>query len=164
MRIHEFEDVASMHLLSNGRKGRVWIGRTTRPYAFVSPCAGSEFALLLVIGDEAVSPEEQEQLSETIVREGCRYAVCFGRDCSSWDDSIDMVGVMDSVHGRSGPLVMTTWHEEEPLEDVIEFFASSSRFDDWVPSHFVVLLVGGSGHMLAGIEAAVSQRFRDEPA
>lgn len=121
--------------------------------------AGGEFALLLVVGDEGVTPVEQGALSEQIVDQGCRYVVCTGHECSSWDDSIDMVGVMDEVEGRSAPFVMTTWHEDESVAEVVEYFATCTRFDDWVAEEFVVLLVGGASGLEAEVRAALEECF-----
>ena len=148
-----------MQLLPSRGNSRVWFGRTDRPYAFTSPCPGGEFALLLVVGDDNISPGEQGDLSLEFVRQGCRYAVCRGSDCSSWDDSIDMVCVMDEIEGRSGPFVMTTWHDDEPIEDVVEFFAVNTRFDDWAAQVFVVLIVGGPDDLEAEVRASVEKRF-----
>ena len=140
----------------------VWLGRARRPYGFFSPCEGEEFALLLVLGADEISPDEQGRLSTQFVRQGCRYAVCWGRACSSWDDSIDMVGVMDEIDGASGPFVMTTWHEGKLLGEVAEFFVRSTSFDDWVPPHFVVLVVGGTDELEQEVRAAVEEASRLE--
>lgn len=136
-----------------------WLGRVDRPYAFTSPFMGREFALLLVIGDAGISADEQWALSQEFVRQGCRYVVCFGHDSSSWDDSVDMVSVMDEVECRPTPFVMTSWHEREPLADVVQFFADCTSFDDWVPERFAVLVVGGTKALEADVRAAIGRRF-----
>lgn len=136
-----------------------WLGRVGRPYAFTSPFGGGEFALLLVVGDDDISPDEQWSLSQELVRQGCRYAVCFGHDASSWDDSIDMVGVMNEIEGSPSPFVMTTWHEREPIDEVVRFFADCTRIDERVPERFAVLVLGGSEHLETDVRAAVRRRF-----
>ena len=153
-----------MQQLNTSERSNVWIGRTERPYDFTSPCEGEEFALLLVLGDGEITPSEQEDLSTKFVRQGCRYAVCFGVACSSWDDSIDMIGVMDEINGQPGPFVMTTWHEDESIGDVAEFFALNTTFDDWKPKRFVVLVVGEVGELEAEVRVAVEEAFRLESA
>ena len=37
---------------------------------------------------------------------------------------------------------MTTWHENEPLEDVAEFFLRGTCFDTFFPSRFVAVCIG----------------------
>ena len=130
-----------------------------RPYAFASPFGGREFALLLVVGDDDILPEEQTSLSEEFVHQGCRYAVCAGVDCSSWDDSIDMVSVLDEVEGRSRPLVMTTWHDDEPIEEVVEFFARNANWGDRQNDRYLVVILGGSAGLEAAVRAAVDVQF-----
>lgn len=136
----------------------VWLGRSVRPYEYTCPSEG-EYALLLVCADEDVSAEEQALLSERLVRTGCRYAVCFGPESSSWDDSIDMVSVMDEINGRGTPFVVTTWHDEEPLSDVVEYFARLAKFDDWSPPEYVVLVLGGSGQLEGEVRRALCRQF-----
>ncbi len=137
----------------------IWFKRATRPYAFVAPPGVTEFALLLVLGDEATSPEEQELLSEQFVRAGCRNAVCFGPTSGTWDDSIDWVTVMDDVNGRPGPLVMTSWFDQDPLEDAVHFFEHCTTVDEWVPQHFVVFVLGGDPGLEREVRNALLECF-----
>jgi hypothetical protein len=153
-----------MQFLPTAGHSIVWIGRTDHPYDFCSPCGGEEFALLLVIGDVQIVPVARAELSSRLVHQGCRYAVCFGVACSSWDDSIDLTSVMDEVDGRPGPFVMTTWYDDESIEDAAQFFALNTSFDDWKPQRFVVLVVGGGHQLEVEVRAAVEQAFRPQPA
>jgi hypothetical protein len=136
-----------------------WLGRVDRPYRFASPFQGREFALLLVVGDADVTAGEQRALSEELVRQGCRYAVCFGHACSTWDDSIDMVGVMAEIEGHSPPFVMTTWHEHEALDEVVDFFVDCTEIANGPPERFVILLVGGPDHLERAVRSAVQRRL-----
>jgi len=130
-----------------------------RPYRFEAPIEG-EFVLLLQITDADVTAEEQRRLSEAIVASGCRYALCRGVECSSWDDSIDDAAVAAEIDGTTRPFLMTTWHEDEPLEDVLEFMLERTAFDDFVPTAFVVAEVGGDGRTLAEARAAMERARR----
>jgi len=147
-----------MDVIATTGEARVWLGFSERPSEFSSPAPG-EFALLLVVATDEISVDEQAALSEQFVRSGCRYAVCFGPTSSSWDDSIDMVGVMDEVDGRPSPFVMTSWHDDEPIEETAEFFARHTSFDDWSPSQFVVFVLGGSVQLQADVREAVIHQF-----
>jgi hypothetical protein len=138
---------------------RLWFGRIRRPYAFRCPVVAGEYALLLVVGDDDISSDEQARLSEQFVRSGCRYAVCFGPSSSSWDDSIDMVGVMDEVDGRPSALVMTTWHDHEPIDETVDYFASNTESGGWSPQQFVVLVLGGTDEFEQSVLDAVRNRF-----
>jgi hypothetical protein len=144
-----------MKLLVDERDRQVWMARLERPYSFSSPVPGREFALLLVVGDEGIEPDEQWSLSTQLVDEGCRYAVCCGYACGTWDDAIDMVCVMKEIEGRPTPHVMTSWHDGWPLPDVVDFFISHTSFEDWAARVFLVVVLGGDEELQASVRKAV---------
>lgn len=148
-----------MHSIPTADSRSLWLARATRPYSFASPISGSEFALLLVVADPGVAPEEQARLSEQFVRGGCRHAVCFGPTSSAWDDSIDMASVMDEVDGRAGLFVMTSWFDHDPLAEAVFFFAHCTAFDDWVPRHFVAFVLGGDPDLERDVHQALLAGF-----
>lgn len=139
-------------------KGEVLLTQLrTRPFQFRSPFAGEDFVLLLVVAARFISPEEQAELSSSIVAENCRYAVCWGHRCSSWDDSIDFAFMstdpnFDPPDERD---VMTTWHEHETLEETAWFFMWSTTFDDFVPQNFLAVVLGGSENALDAARSAI---------
>ena len=146
-----------MELITTRETKLLWLGHVSTPSEFASPATG-EYALLLVAVDDRLSPDEQADLSERLVRSGCRYAVCFGPRSSSWDDAIDMVGVMDEVAGREAPFVMTTWHDSELLEETVGFFADHTEIQGWSPSEFVALVLGDAAQ-LDRVRGALLRRF-----
>jgi hypothetical protein len=127
-----------------------------RPFRFVSPFEGNEFVALVYVDDKHISPEEQEQLSDQIVTAGCRYAVCAGHLCSSWDNSIDMADLRrNNMEINEKTFVMTSWHEDEPVEDIVFHFLNVTWFDDFVPENFLVVILGGNSNVLADIRKEV---------
>ena len=128
-------------LFSGGRD--VAILELSRPYYFQSPFPGAEFAAMIVARDPTITPAEQAALSSELVTQGCRYAVCTGLACSSWDDSVDwaLLAAWD-FSPPDDAFVMTSWHEDELPEQVAPFFLQATSFDHFTPVHFVVLLVG----------------------
>jgi hypothetical protein len=142
------------HFFTDGSRD-AWAAQLTRPFTFKSPCEGEDVTLLLVAFDESITADEQSGLSDEFVKRGCRYAVCAGSDCSSWSDSIDM-GYLATDPGH-GPLderfVMTSWHDDEPLEAVAEFFVQNTSFDRFEARRFLVVCLGG--------EPAAYERTRD---
>ncbi len=147
-----------------GRR-RVWAARLQAPWDFEGPPGSGGYALLLVDVDGAVSPDEQRELSRRIVETGCRYAVCFGPTSGRWDDSIDMVSVMDGIDGVPRDLVMTSWHDDEPLEETVDFFHEHMLIvgdgDDgrWTPERYLVLVLGGTPGREREVVDAVRARF-----
>ena len=82
----------------------------------------------VVIVEAAVSPEWQGSLSEWLVRSGCLYMMAWGENCSSWDDSVDFANIDNFLPAEvpDDKFVITTWHENEPLEEVFWFAKNSA--------------------------------------
>jgi hypothetical protein len=88
----------------------------------------SPFRAVVVI-DEEVTPEWQNLVSSWLVKSGCLYMMAWGTGCSTWDDSVDFAN-LEAFNYSDIPedqFVMTTWHEEEPLNDVF-WFAKNNAF------------------------------------
>jgi len=130
-----------------------------RPYSFTSPFMEREFVALIYSADENISDEERNALSGQIVISGCRYAVCAGYKGSSWDDSIDIADIeRNGGEVRDENLVMTTWHDDESLEDIVFFFLNNTSFDSFTAERFVVLLVGEDGSCLDQIRREIEKQ------
>lgn len=130
-----------------------------RPYSFTSPFKGAEFVALIYAVDENTTCEEQEAISDQIVISGCRYAVCAGYRSSSWDDSIDMAYLKRNageVHDEN--FVMTSWNDNESLEDIVFFFLFLTSFGYFTAERFVVLLVGEDGSCLSRIRREIEKQ------
>lgn len=77
----------------------------------------------VVIIEEAVTSEWQGKISDWLVASGCLYMMAWGIDCSSWDDSVDYSNLEEWNYGDipDDKFVRTTWHENEPLDEVFWF-------------------------------------------
>jgi hypothetical protein len=124
-----------------------------RPLSFRSPFRGEDFAALVLVVAADITPDEQGELAEALVAQGCRYAVCAGVACSTWDDAIDHASVIAEMQGtpHSG-LLTTTWHENEPLEEVAFFFLQVAEVDGEAPRNRLALVIGGEDGDLATLE------------
>src|SRR5690242_21784612 len=80
------------------------------------------FKAVLVIECE-VTPAWQEQVSDWLIRSGCRYMMAWGHRCSDWDSSVDDANLAMFNYGEipEGDDVMTTWHANEPLQETFRF-------------------------------------------
>jgi hypothetical protein len=71
----------------------------------------------VIIIDTDVSEQWRTQVSNWIVRSGCLYMMAWGRDCSAWDDSVDIANCAhfnyEGIPDES--FITTTWHADEPL-------------------------------------------------
>lgn len=77
----------------------------------------------VVIIEETVQEEFQRKVSDWLVNSGCLYMMAWGKNCKSWDDSVDKSNIKKFEHKEipDENFVMTTWHDDEPLEEVFWF-------------------------------------------
>ena len=125
----------------------VWTAQLSRPFSFESPFPGEEFALLLVVSaPDVTTPDEQEDLSQAFVAQGCRFAVCTGVGASGWDDSIDNASVRAELEKQrpADRLILSTWRDDEPLHEVTRFFLRRTAFAGFAPTRRIALVLGGS--------------------
>jgi hypothetical protein len=117
------------------RKPEVSFIHIGEDFELTSPFPGEEFSLLLWSDVEA-SVDQQIRLSQQIVAQRCRNVACGGHDCERWHDIIDECSY-------ELPLVMTTWHDGETINEVAKYF---SRFGDFSEGYrgtkFAVAYVG----------------------
>jgi len=80
------------------------------------------FKAVVLIGSRP-SADWQRRASQWLVASGCLYAMAWGDDCGSWDDSIDHANLERFDHGEvpDDASVMTTWHDDQSFEEVIWF-------------------------------------------
>lgn len=90
------------------------------------------FKAIVIIEDE-VNSEWQNKISDWLVDSGCKYMMAWGLECSSWDDSVDWACIAkhDYEEMPKDQFVMTTWHENETLNEVF-FYAKNCALHDIV--------------------------------
>lgn len=77
----------------------------------------------VVIIETQISQKRQADVSDWLVRSGCRYMMVWGPGCSGWDDSVDLANLQRFSFGDipDKEFVMTTWHDGDSLDDVFHF-------------------------------------------
>jgi hypothetical protein len=77
----------------------------------------------VVVIDSDVSPQWQVQISDWLVRSGCRYMMAWGQKCGDWNSSVDEASLAMFDYGEvpDDDFVMTTWHANEPLQETFWF-------------------------------------------
>jgi len=101
----------------------------------------------LILVTEKVTGPWQRLVSEWLVASGCLYMMAWGVNCSSWDDIVDIANLENFDFGDipDDKSVVTTWHSDEPLEDVIRFAKFSAHHPTVDLEELVVLDIGKSG-------------------
>lgn len=99
----------------------------TAPYESI---AGSRFTCFCAIDANGLHVNEIGSFCASLLQSGCAYLSVWGPDCQRVHDIMD-----EEVVGDNPPLtewgdVMTTWHENESLEEALEFFVFDTYPDD----------------------------------
>lgn len=91
------------------------------------------FKAVLVL-EAAADPAWRAEITAWLVQAGCRYALAWGIDCEAWHDAVDddaaLVSIQTDPSGENlsdDDYVMTTWHADEPLEEVAWFAAHAAH-------------------------------------
>jgi hypothetical protein len=106
------------------------------------PLGGVRFRAVVVI-EQAVDNDWRSAVSGWLVASGCLYMMAWGHECSAWDDSVDWASL--EAHGfgdiPNEALVMTTWHEDETLSEVLWFAKQVAQHSDVELSRTVIVHV-----------------------
>jgi len=134
---------------------------------FESPHAGTPYPCLIWDHGAHLTDEARSILAGALLDSGCRYAVCGGVDCQSWENAVDVEflkrHVDDSEQQLDDSFVMTTSHQDEAPDDVAHFFVRNTNFDLHDFTHFIVLHIG-DGPTRREVNAAVRKYATDGDA
>jgi hypothetical protein len=119
----------------------------------LTPPFEDDYALLLVITSPLVSVRQRNRITSDIVSSRCQYALTFGHDCEVWHDVIDETCVGDGAGEER--FLMTTWHDDEPIEDVIDFLWWNTSYEEFESERLAVVIIGGDREL----ETAIRDRF-----
>ncbi len=145
-----------MELLATRDDKQIWFQEVSRPYQLDPPFPGELYVCILFVNDETISAEEQQTLSAQIISSDCRYAVCAGHKCSTWDDSIDMASlVAEDFENSDEAFVMTTWHENDSVKDVMFYGLMNTMFGEHEFHHYLVLFIGSRDGLREEVQRAI---------
>ena len=126
---------------------------------FEPPFAGRAYPCLLWDHGAEWASEARCDLARALIRSNCRYVVCAGAECEVWHDTVDEVFVSEYLDQpeivQDERHVMTTWHEDEPVDDVAFFFVLNTNFDDHEFADYLVLHIGGEPKAWHLVEDAI---------
>ncbi|MCA0872626.1 hypothetical protein LCL97_17465 [Seohaeicola saemankumensis] len=77
----------------------------------------------LILVEREVGGDYRQEVSKALVRAGCLFSLAWGIECFAWNDSVDGAFLEYHDHGDypEEQTVITTWHDDETLEEVVEF-------------------------------------------
>ncbi len=101
----------------------------------------------VVVIEDNVDSAWQAEASRWLADTGCRYMMAWGRECKTWDDSVDHANLeqFDYAEIPDDGFVMTTWHENEPLQEAIWFAKHSAHHPTLELQDLLFLHIGSAG-------------------
>ncbi|MEJ2575607.1 MAG: hypothetical protein P8106_02695 [Gammaproteobacteria bacterium] len=113
-------------------------------------------AVLIIEAD--VEPGWQAKVSRWLADTGCRYMIAWGAGCRSWDSSVDVANLEQFDYGDipDDDFIMTTWHDNEALEQVLCFAKTSANHPTLDLQNVLFLHIGPSfrGEEISALFAA----------
>ena len=100
------------------------------PDALIVP--SKRFRLFVAADVRSIDARTLADFGEMALKKGMVYFCAWGPDCERFHDILDKVIVADDLgeHLFAGPsphdTIMTTWHDDETLEDAVEFFTAAA--------------------------------------
>lgn len=131
--------------------GIVDLDRLIWPISLALPA--KRFRLFVAADTTQVPTAEISDFAQAALSRGMVYLCAWGQGCERFHDIVDDVIGEDDVGARrfAGPnlddVVMTTWHDDEGLEDALTFFATTAFPTDGFledSSYRLVVCVGNS--------------------
>ena len=124
------------------------------PESFSFP--SQHFVALLVADTTQVAAETLGSFSRALLSSGCSFFCAWGPGCERAHDLFDEECLFASA------VIMTTWHDDEPLDEAIWYFLRTTFPHDayWHGTHSALAIVVGDPHWASHVE----RRLRDIPS
>lgn len=95
---------------------------TSLPESFALP--SKHFVAFLAMDASLVETSGIAKLAGNLIQSGCVYFCAWGIDCERVHD------IFDESCYEIDPVIMTTWHEKDSLDEALWFFLASTWPDD----------------------------------
>jgi hypothetical protein len=87
------------------------------------------FGLFVALDARSLDANKIAQLAGYLLEKGLVYLCAWGPDCERVHDIFDEVAVQRDPE-QNEPVIMTTWHSDETLQEALCFFVNSAFPDD----------------------------------
>jgi len=124
---------------------------------------GSDFLAVFVVADGTTeTTEELGEWARRALAQGLVYSCSWGPGSESVHDVVDWEELARHNYDTTGPIIMTTWHDSETLDEAVDFFMVSALPDKPFPLNstaWLVVEVGTFG-VLSGAQHLVAERLQ----
>ena len=115
----------------------------------------------VLIADRSVALEWRNKIATWLAASGCLYFIAWGTDCEAWHDSVDGANLEAFDYGEipDDRFILTTWHDKEPLSEVLWFAGQCASHPDISLGGTVLLHLAGEPR-----EQRILQAFKQAQA
>jgi hypothetical protein len=118
------------------------------------------FACLLVWDSADDLVETISSIASRLIRAGCAFFCASGSGCERVHDIFDDEELGDGTEYDPESVILTTWHDDEPLRDTLFFFLNATspidRYEDTCNSS-IAIVIGKVSSRLQIIRTALTQ-------
>ena len=129
-----------------GRTFRVWSFDTFENAQATDVAWPQGYCLFIACDSVEISVAVLSQFAKFAIKNGCAYVCTYGSGCSRLHDIFDEIHVIDTLDTPDDEgVLMTTWHDNESLEDALHFFVNCAYPNkDYAetPSDWIAISVG----------------------
>ncbi|MGM0485490.1 MAG: DUF7684 family protein [Planctomycetota bacterium] len=88
------------------------------------PGAAKSDVLTIFIHDptDQFDDSQRQMVSNWLIVNNCKYMCAWGPNSTKWDTSVNLADVGRADFDDSDDMCITTWHDDEDLEESLEFF------------------------------------------
>jgi hypothetical protein len=110
----------------------------------------------LVWSTRRTSAGQKRRLADRLIASGCRYVVCGGVECESWEDAADCAYIEQDLPEPvpDDRFVMTTSHPREPEDEAAHFFVHATALHREF-SRYLVLMIGADDGVRTRLTGAI---------
>ena len=132
---------------------------------FRPPFSGKPYPVLIWETRLARTDRERQQLTTALIASEVRYGVCGGVECERWHDALDWAFLDQNLEGEAydARFVMTSWHSEEPPDEVVFFFVNTTNFDAHDFDRFLIVQLGRDWAATEALKTAIADHTALEP-
>ncbi|MEQ1716003.1 MAG: hypothetical protein ABL907_08470 [Hyphomicrobium sp.] len=130
------------------------------------PIGGEGYLKALVVIEKEMTEAQKRDLARQLIGAGAFYVCTWGIDCERMHDAVDNAGMeREQLEPRSleeYPVVMTTWHSKESLDEALWFFKALAFHPDLALDRSLIVHVAdqdGSDEFLAAFEATSLEKL-----
>jgi hypothetical protein len=147
-----------MQLIVDRSGHRFYFQRITEPSGWQNGGITAPFGCMLWDSRLEMLASDHGDLVMKLLAAGCATLVCGGAGAESWHDAADEQVALLTATTTPDLFVMTTWHTNESMAEVAQYFTLQANVDDRNIRTHLVLLLGSVADIASELVAAV----RDE--